>query len=106
MKKRVVVLPAADRDLEDQAAYLSEAAGTDVALRFFESAASTFSFLTQTPEAGALRASELPSLAGLRLWRIKGFELHLIFYRVTDDSIEIVRLLHAHRDIAAIFESW
>lgn len=104
MRNRFVILPTADKDLDEQAAYLGENANLDLALRFYDAAESTFAFLAQTPEAGALRESENPTFAGLRLWRIKGFEAHLIFYRPTDDGTEIVRVLHGHRDIGAVFD--
>ncbi|WP_199348910.1 type II toxin-antitoxin system RelE/ParE family toxin [Microcoleus sp. FACHB-SPT15] len=40
----------------------------------------------------------------MRKWSVKGFEKHLIFYLSFDDYIEIVRILHAARDIEAILE--
>ena len=45
-----------------------------------------------------------PCLEGLRKWSVKGFEKHLIFYLSVDNYIEIVRILHAARDIEAILE--
>ena len=36
------VLPAADRDLDDQAAYLATEASLETALRFYDDASSTF----------------------------------------------------------------
>jgi toxin ParE1/3/4 len=33
---------------------------------------------------------------------VKGFEKHLIFYRQRETGIEIVRVLHAARDVEAI----
>ena len=102
MSKRYSILPAADTDLDEQAQYLSENASLDTALRFYDSAAMTFAFLAEAPTIGPIRETKNPALAGIRLWRIKGFENHLIFYRPTEDGIEIVRVLHGHRDIDAI----
>ncbi|OAM77476.1 type II toxin-antitoxin system RelE/ParE family toxin [Devosia elaeis] len=49
--------------------------------------------LSEFPEAGPSR----PELgAGIRLYPVDNF---LIFYRVAGDAIEIVRILHAARDI-------
>ena len=39
-----------------------------------------------------------PDLAGIRKWRIKDFENHLIFYIPQPDGVTIVRVLHAARD--------
>jgi toxin ParE1/3/4 len=33
---------------------------------------------------------------------VNGFEKYLIFYRATDELVEILRLLHAARDIDSI----
>jgi toxin ParE1/3/4 len=35
---------------------------------------------------------------------VRGFENYVIFYRTVEQGVEIVRVLHAARDIAAIFE--
>jgi toxin ParE1/3/4 len=44
-------------------------------------------------------------MAGVRLWRVRGFNSYLIVYRPTDTGIEVIRVLHAARDIEAILES-
>jgi len=41
----------------------------------------------------------------LSSWRIEGFEKHLIFYRAADNDIEIIRIIHAVRDIDHVLES-
>jgi len=41
--------------------------------------------------------------AGLRVWPIKAFENYLIFYQPTDAGIDVVRVIHAARDIEALF---
>jgi toxin ParE1/3/4 len=38
------------------------------------------------------------------MWRVRGFERYLIFYRPTDDGIDVVRVLHGSRDIESLFE--
>jgi toxin ParE1/3/4 len=40
----------------------------------------------------------------VRVWPIKGFDKYRIYYRPLGDRIEILRILHAARDIDAIFE--
>ena len=57
--------------------------------------------------AGARRATEHSdsrNLPVLRAWQVRGFENYVIFYRPIEHGVEIVRVLHAARDIAAIFE--
>lgn len=102
MTPRFSVLPAADRDLDDQAAYLAQEASLEVALRYYDAAAETFTFLARNPGVGALRESKDPAFVGIRVWRVNGFDKHLVFYRAVEDGIEIVRVLHGHRDLDSI----
>jgi toxin ParE1/3/4 len=76
----------------------------EAARRFYDVAAQAFEHLAAMPEMGSPRLLRNPAVAGLRLWRIPGFERHLIFYRPIQDGIEIIRVLHAARDIDAILE--
>jgi len=41
-------------------------------------------------------------LRDVRIWLVKGFEKYLVFYRPTDDVVEILQVLHAARDIDSI----
>ena len=67
------VLPAADRDLDDQAAYLLAEASLDTALRFYDAASVTFGKIAGMPGIGEQWPSANPRLDGLRVWRIEGF---------------------------------
>ena len=104
MTSQYRILPTADRDLDDQADYLASEASLETALRFYD-AAVTFGKLAGMPGMGERRESGNPRLADLRIWRIEGFEKHLIFYRPVEDGIEIVRVLHGARDIARILDA-
>lgn len=99
MTARYRLLPAADRDLDDQAAYLADQASLETALRFYDAARATFERVAQTPGLGEPRESGNARLVGLRVWRIGGFTNHLICYRPTGDGIDIVRVLHGAHDI-------
>ena len=98
------VLPAADRDLDVQAAYLETQASLETALRFYNAAASTFARISGMPGIGELWSSSNPRLASLRVWIIEGFENHLDFNRPVDDGIDIVRVLHGVRDMDRALE--
>ena len=41
-------------------------------------------------------------LAGGRVWRISGFEKHLIFYRPRPEGVEILDVIHGARDLEAL----
>jgi toxin ParE1/3/4 len=98
------VLPAADVDLDHQADYLASEASLDTALRFYDAARTTFDKIAQNPGIGQKRETLNPRLTGLRVWRVEGFEKHLIFYRPGDDGVEIVRVLHGARDIDSVLD--
>jgi toxin ParE1/3/4 len=99
------VLPAADRDLDDQASYLAAEASLETALRFYDAASVTFGKIASVPGIGERWPSANPRLAELRVSRVEGFENHLIFYRPVAEGIEIVRVLHGARDIDSVLES-
>lgn len=98
------ILPAADLDLDGQADYLAREASLETALRFYDAASSSFERIAQMPGLGERRDSANPRLTGLRVWRVEGFEKHLIFYRPADDGVEIVRVLHGARDIDSVLD--
>jgi plasmid stabilization system protein ParE len=60
--------------------------------------------LATTPEVGAPRAFTNPRLTGIRIWPVPGFKAYLIFYRIDDDAVRVLRVLHAKRDIPGILE--
>jgi len=47
---------------------------------------------------GAPLALRSPRLAGLRKWRVSGFDDVLVFYLPRADGVSIVRALHGARD--------
>lgn len=53
---------------------------------------------------GAAYPLQNPRLQGLRKWMVKGFKKYLIFYLDREDTIEIVRLVHATRDLESVLE--
>lgn len=95
---RVYQRTAARRDLVEQFVYLAENAGVDTAERFLASAETTFNALADQPMMGSPLTVRNPALTGIRKWRVKGFENHLIFYLPRADGISVVRVLYAARD--------
>jgi len=89
---------AARRDLVEHFVYLAENAGLDVAERFLSSAEASFADLARQPMMGAPLTLKHPDLAGIRKWRIKDFDNHLVFHQPRPDGVSIVRVLHAASD--------
>lgn len=103
-RNRVDRRPQATRDLSDIAVYLAEESGTDeLAFRFLDAAETSFENLAAMPEMGVARSYSDSALADVRMWRVAGFPNHLIFYRPVEGGIEVIRVLHAKRDIEALF---
>jgi toxin ParE1/3/4 len=88
-------------DLDEQALYIARDS-VDTALRFLDAAEGAFERLRFLPEIGRRRDFIHPELSGVRCWPIPGFEKHLIFYRVDDSGLEVLRVLHSARDLAEI----
>ncbi len=103
MSKVVRVLPAARVDITTCFAYLHEHSGTTRAWHFIKCLDESFQRLQQMPLVGVKRQLPQTRLRNLRQWPVKEFTDYLIFYRVTRDRIDVVRILHGRRDLDTIF---
>lgn len=103
MKRQISRKPEILRDLIEQADYIAQHSPASAA-RFLDAAESTFSFLADNPEVGQNCLFRHPEAQGIRVWRVKGFPKHLIFYRPDSHGVDIVRVFHGARDIEALFE--
>jgi toxin ParE1/3/4 len=88
----------AKQDLRDIWSGLAEYSGLDFADRMLANIESKFRLLAQFPNSGRSR-DEL--LAGLRSYPAGDF---VIFYRILETTVEVVRVLHGRRDIGVIFD--
>ncbi len=79
--------------------YLIEASEA-VALNFVDALAAAFAHIAGQPASGSPRYAQELDLAGLRAWPITGFP-YLVFYMRGADSIDVWRILHGQRDMAA-----
>jgi toxin ParE1/3/4 len=100
---RILRTDAALNDLNEQAKFIQRDS-PEAAIRFLAAAEATFHRLAAMPELGERQQFGLERLAGLRAWQVRGFDNHLIYYRPIEGGVEIIRVLHAARDVAAIFE--
>jgi toxin ParE1/3/4 len=104
VKRPVLVRPAADRDLGDQAEYLAAHQNLETSLRFYRAAEETLRLLASQPKMGKLTQYRNPLLAGVRVLPLKHFPKHLVFYRPLEHGIEVVRVLHGARDVESLLE--
>ena len=97
-----VVRPKADDDLDQRAYYFATKAGPELGHRFLLAAHETFSLLATQPEMGWHARLKNPLLASLRVFRVSGFEKMLVLYHPSPQGIEILRVVHGSRNIAAL----
>ena len=65
-------------------------------------AEATFSQLAKMPGMGKVTQLVLPRFGEVWQWRIRKFEDHLIFYRIQETKIEVLRVLQGTRDLAEV----
>lgn len=104
MAHRVSRHPKARRDLIEIADYISNNS-VDAAMRFLNAAEETFQFIAENPLVGQLFLPSSELIPPLRIWPVHNFRNHLIFFRPTNDGVEIIRVLHGARDLESVFSS-
>lgn len=84
--------PAAERDLEAIWAYTVRAWGIEQAGRYIETLTAAFTALAASPKTAPACDHIRP---GYRRWCV---ERHMIYFRVSDYGIAVVRVLHERMD--------
>src|SRR5258708_4181755 len=100
---RIVRRAAAKHDLILQFAWLAEQGGVEVARNFLRAAERSFRDLAEMPAMGPVKMHE-GKFAGVRMWRVSGFENVLIFYRPLQDGVAIERVFDAKRDYQRVLK--
>ena len=92
--------PAFFRDLNHCTNYIAQD-NPDAAQRLLSAVEAASSLLATQP--GIVQEENFRKRAGIRSWRVPGFENYLIFYRVNPDCVEILRLLHGAQNLPKFF---
>ena len=103
MARRIFKRPQAERDIEDCFVYIAKE-NLNAGLRLLEAVESDLKRLAEFPELGTKRKFRNQRFQHIRIWRIEKYKHHLIFYEITEDRVEVVRLLYASRDIENLFD--
>ncbi len=101
---RIVQRRAARRDLVAHFVYLAENASVETTRRSRQAAEDTYTDLSRMPRMGAPGKVRAVKFAGVRLWRVKGFEKYLIVYRPIQNGVQIERVIHASQDYQRVLE--
>jgi toxin ParE1/3/4 len=105
MSRQLIIRSRATQDLRQQANYILSKGSVDAAEQFLELAEATFAQLLIVPRIGKSVDFVLDRMGEVHQWRIKNFQDYLVFYRVQDEHIEILRVLHGSRDLADILST-
>jgi len=89
---QLAIAPAAKNDLKDIYQYGLRQWGRTQSESYLSSIKNQFWSLTQQPFMGTERHELLPDTRSLPV------ESHTLFYRVTANSVEIIRVLHGRQD--------
>ena len=89
--------PEAVTDLGSIWAYVAKDASVDIADRLIDSVTHRFLLLATYPQMGRARDDLRP---GMRSFPVAQY---LILYRVESGDVEVLRIIHGHRDIEALF---
>jgi toxin ParE1/3/4 len=73
----------------------------DLGDRFLVALEAAYERAAGMPGIGAPVEGLPPRLAGLRCLSVDGFPNHLVFYRETPEGVEILRILHAARNLTS-----
>jgi toxin ParE1/3/4 len=102
MKRKLIQKRQAERDLIRLAKFIRRD-NPDAARRLLLAFDETVKDIANLSEMGNIWETDIARFAGLRWWAIQGFPNHLIFYRLFDDQIVILRVLHGARDLQDLF---
>lgn len=103
---RIKTRSSADQDMEREAINIADYAGVEAGLRFFEACDRAFLLLASQPGMGVAKDFGNPIFAGMRMWRLKGFEEYLVFYLPIQGGIEVMRVVNGSRDLPIVFAAF
>jgi toxin ParE1/3/4 len=90
--------PEAERDLDDIAYYIAKETGSlTIAERLIDSITNRFYLLAEHPKIGRARDD---LLAGARSFPVGHY---LIVYDIDGEDVQILRVVHGRRNLAALF---
>jgi toxin ParE1/3/4 len=100
MPKAVIPRSQANRDIDDAIAHYLELGADDAALGFIDALEHVLHNIGHHPAAGSPRYAHELGIPDLRSWLAPSYP-YLIFYVESSDHVDVWRVLHAQRDIAA-----
>jgi toxin ParE1/3/4 len=95
--RRVIWAPKAKQDLREVWRYYTRVASPDVADRLLRDISTTGERLADQALMWRARDDVMPGLRSVAI------NPYIIFYRLSDNAVEIARVVHGRRNLAAVF---
>jgi toxin ParE1/3/4 len=95
----VVVSDAAASDIVEQADWYEAQSGKSLAERWEKAITSAILRIVKNPNSGTPCAFQSSELHHIRRTAVAGFPKHLIFYRVSEGEVFVLRVVHGARDL-------
>lgn len=92
----------AKSDIAELVDSLTERASRAFARRFYAALQKTLKLVAAQPGIGRPRDFG-PQLDGLRSKQVIDFDDYLVFYRTTDDAIDVIHVVYGGRDLDVLF---
>lgn len=102
MSYEIFKRPQAERDIEECFVYIAED-NLDAGVIFLVAVEDSLEQLAKFPLLGKQRQFQDKRFQNVRMWVVRGYENYLIFYDVTETTIEVIRVLHGSRNIEDLF---
>ncbi|MCI0360896.1 MAG: type II toxin-antitoxin system RelE/ParE family toxin [Planctomycetaceae bacterium] len=100
MKRKFIVRPLAEIDQATHFLFLGKR-NPAVAHRFLDAMAAALARIRKDPGFGVKLNIPRHEAQDVRFYRPNRFESYVLLFRVTDDSIIVLRILHGSQDIDA-----
>jgi toxin ParE1/3/4 len=98
---KLVLRPLFLSDVTECADYLTTEAGEPVAVAWYESLQTAVQHILKTPKIGRLRP-DLP-VAEIRTLNLRKYPKYLVFYRLEENRIELLRVRHGMMNLTDLF---
>jgi toxin ParE1/3/4 len=100
---KLVYRPLYLSDVTECADFLTAEAGEEVATKWYQSLKNALAQILRNPELGRVR-HDLP-VDGIRTLNLRKYPNYLVFYRLEENSIELLRVRHGLMNLPELFSA-
>jgi toxin ParE1/3/4 len=90
-------------DILEQADWYEQQANVRLAKRWERAVSHALLRIVTNPRSGVSCGFKAPELGGIRRLAVARFPKHLVFYRIEQDTLLILRVVHGARDLESLF---